>query len=419
MITESKVMSDNPSRQKLYADALLVYLLLFVSGTWWYNILGDKALVMAFSAVLVLWYLYSDRKLNDRFLLYVIIFTGSLFTISLYTHGSLSIPSTIASAMKLMLAYLVLKAVGKRFIGTYLTVLVFLSIISLFGYITDQYNLFDGIVYRLPAVGDMGYEGIFYVYRFSWQIDRNNGIFFEPGAYQGFLNAGLFLLFFADAGFPKKKTWIYIGVLLTTLITTFSTTGYMILSMLLILAFIKSRLLSRSEKAMLFGLAVLVVTALSAQVYSTFVVKVSDYLSANEYDFGYSAQNRSSDAKTDLKVFSKHIFGLGYDDYEKEFGILGRVGSERGFSSNGVTRMLATYGLPFSLFIFGSYYWALRRVLKDFLLTTGAFVMFMLFLAGESYYMMSSICFAIIAAPFVMERAVFVKSKPAQCKVGL
>ncbi len=404
-------MSDSPSRQKRYVDFLLVYLLLFVSGSWRYNLLGDKALIAVFLVSLVVWYLYSDRKINDRFLLYVVVFTSMLLALRLYTEGSLSLASIIASTIKLVLAYLIVKTVGRRFVDTYLKLIVFLAAISLLGYATDRFNLFDGIVRRLPPVGEMGYEGFFYVFRFPWHISRNNGIFFEPGAYQIFLNFALFLLFFFKVGFTEKKKWIYIGILTTTLITTFSTTGFMIFIVLLVMFFIRSELLGRPQKFILFGLSFLVVILLSAQFYSTLVVKIDAYLNANEYDFGYSAQNRSADAKTDLKVFRKHIFGLGYDDYFKEFGILGRVGDERGYSSNGVTKMLAVYGLPFSLFIFGSYYWAIRRMLTEFLFTAGAFIMFMLFLASESAYMMSPFCFSIIAAPFVIKGASFLEKK--------
>jgi hypothetical protein len=93
---------------------------------------------------------------------------------------------------------------------------------------------------------------------------------------------------------------------------------------------------------------------------------------------------------------------LGNDNYTREFGVAGNIDPvETGTSSNGVTKMLAVYGLPFSLFIFGSYYWALKKMLHEFLLTTLAFCMFMMFLAGESYYMSSPISFAIIASAFV------------------
>ena len=59
------------------------------------------------------------------------------------------------------------------------------------------------------------------------------------------------------------------------------------------------------------------------------------------------------------------------------------------------------YGLPIGLFIFGSYYWALRRILYDPMIATGAFVMFMMFLVGEAYYVTTPVGYALIAAAFV------------------
>ena len=104
-----------------------------------------------------------------------------------------------------------------------------------------------------------------------------------------------------------------------------------------------------------------------------------------------------------MQIFKKHIFGLGYDRYQEEFVALGRRKFEAG-STNGVTKTLAMMGLPFSLFIFGSYFWALKSMLGDLLLTALAFSMLMLLLAGESYYTSTPITYAIIAAAFVNYR---------------
>lgn len=382
-------------------NVLLVYLLLFVSGSWRYNLSADKYLIIVFLISFLAWYQYSDRKISGSFLLYTAVFAGFLFAISLYTAGSLSLASVISSTIKIVLPYFIIKTVAGRFVDTYIKVVVFLAVISLFGYLSDVFNLLDGIVRKLPSVQDVGYDGILYLYRFSWHIERNNSIFFEPGAYQAFLNAALFFLFFIRTSFSIKRKWIYITILTITLITTFSTTGYLIFAVLLLVFFIKSPLLSPGKKMMIAVLGIIALGVFSSQFYSTVLVKVNDYLTANEYDFGYSAQNRSADAKTDLKVFRKNIFGAGYDEYFREFSIAGRVDPERGFSSNGVTKMLAVYGLPFSLFVFGSYYWALKKMLNEFLLTTTSFVMLMMFLAAESWYMVSPTCFAIIASAFI------------------
>jgi len=399
-------MPKTAGTQKAIVDYILVYLLIFLSGSWRYNLSADKLLVVGLFVALCAWYLFSDRRINHKFLLYVAVFAGLLFQLNIYTGGSLSLSSVISSTIKILIAYLIVRTVGERFIDTYVKVIVFLAVISLFGYVIDMFNLFDGFIRKLPRVGDMGYEGFLYVYRFSWHITRNNSIFFEPGAYQAFLNAALFMLFFVRTGFSPKRKNIYAVILIATLVTTFSTTGFLIFLIMVPLFLYKSELLSYSGKAVLVGVGVALIAVLSNQIYFTVVTKVEDYLTANEYDFGYSAQNRSSDAKTDIKIFKKHVFGVGHNDYVREFGVAGRldtVGGE-GMSSNGVTKLLAVYGLPFSLFLFGSYYWALKRMLGEFLLASLAFVMFMMFLAGESYYIASPICYSIIASAFIVQR---------------
>ncbi len=389
--------------QRVVINWVLVYLLLFLSGTWRFNLSANKYLVLGFLVALTAWFLFTDRKISDRFLFYAIVFTGFLFSLSLYTGGGITLLSVISALMKLLIAYFILKTVGSSFTETYIKLVVFLAVVSLFGYTTDKFYLFEGLVRKLPPVDEYGFEGIFYLYRFPWHIERNNSIFFEPGAYQVFLNAALFMLFFAKTSFGSRTIWVYITILVATLVTAFSTTGFLIFAVMFFLFLLKSQVASFTGKIVIIGIFFVVVGAFSTQFYSTFIVKLNDYLTAGEYDTGGSARARSNDSMTDLKIFRKHIFGVGYDNYVKEFSSVGRVFVEEG-SSNGVTRTLAVMGLPFSLFLFGSFYWAIKKLLGDFMLASAAFGMVILFLAGESYYVITPVSMAIIAAAFVFDR---------------
>ena len=387
------------SRQKISLNTVLVYFLIFTSGSLLYNQSDDKYLVIVFIATLIAWVIYSDHKISGSFLLYCIVFCGFLFTLSIYTDGSQSLSAVISSTMKLVLAYLVIKTVGEEFTVTFLRVIVFLAAISLFGYLSDIWHVLDGLVNKLSVIPGRGHGGIFYIFRDTYHPYRNQSIFFEPGAYQAFLNAALFIIFFTNTEISRNKQWIYIAVLLTALVTTFSTTGFMIFLIGFALFLFKSEITTFYGKLVLVGLGILIVSVFAAQFHATFVKKINDYLSANEYEFSWSAQTRSSQLKADIKVIKKHVFGLGLKRYSEEFKLEGRT-DNRG-SSNGVTKILAVYGVPIGLFIFGSYYWSLRRLLHDPLLVSGAFVMFMLFLAGESYYTNTPISYALIAAAFI------------------
>ena len=214
--------------QKEFINYLLVYLLLFLSGSWRYMQASNKYLILGFFAAFIAWLLFSDRRFSDRFLLYIIFFIGLYLSLSLYTGGGITLPSIAAAFMKMMIAYLILKTIGSKFSETYIKLVVFLAVISLFGYLSDRFNLFEALVTKLPRGGDIstgntGYEGIFYLFRFPWHITRNNSIFYEPGAYQAFLNAALFLIFFTKTTFERREKWIYIAILVITLITTYST----------------------------------------------------------------------------------------------------------------------------------------------------------------------------------------------------
>lgn len=386
---------------KRLRDVILVYGLLFVSGSHIYNQSQNEFLISMFVFSVLAWFVFSDRKINDRFVFYVCIFTGFLLLIHLYTDKSLSFLSVLGTSMKLLIAYFILKTVGKNFLEVYIKVVVFLAVISLFGYLSDRFLLFDGVITQLPRVGELGYEGIFYLFRFQEHIDRNNSIFFEPGAYQILLNAALFMLFFARTKFSPRRKWVYILILSVTLLTTFSTTGFMIFGALVSLVMVKSSVISNKGKLILIGMVVLAVVVFSVQFQSVMIEKINDYMKIEEVVD--SRNMRSFDILVDLEVFKKHIFGAGYEKYLEEVSAIGLVEEKHG-SSNGVTRTFAIYGLPFSLFLFTSYYWFFRKFFRGMLLRVVPFGMLLIFLFSESYYVFTPFSMAIISAIFVYDR---------------
>ena len=395
MIDQQEELS---TRKKGLRDAVLVYCLLFVSGSHIYNQSPNKFLMLIFIISVLAWVLFSDRKINDRFVLYVCVFTGFLLIIHLYTDKSLSFSSVLATTIKLLIAYLILKTVGKNFIETYIKVIVFLAVASLLGYMSDNLLLFDGLIHKLPRVGKLGYEGIFYVFRFQPHIDRNNSIFFEPGAYQVFLNTALFMLFFAKTTFSNRKMWIFISILLVTLVTTFSTTGYLIFGAMFCLLMIKSDMVSRHAKTVLVGLLVVASLVFTAQFRGVIINKVDKYLAIQ--DITDTQDRRSFDALVDIEIFKRNILGAGYEKYFREFNVIGQV-SEGNASSNGITKTMAIYGLPFFLFLFGSFFFFFIKYFSGILMRSVPFMMLLIFLFSEAYYVFTPYCLALIAAIFV------------------
>ena len=76
---------------------------------------------------------------------------------------------------------------------------------------------------------------------------RNCGPFWEPGAYQGFLNLAITLLILTN-NIRDKKFWINIAILIVTIITTFSTGGYIVLFFNLLLLIYMEKNVSQFTK---------------------------------------------------------------------------------------------------------------------------------------------------------------------------
>ena len=386
------------SRRDTYVKFFMVYLLLFVSGSHRYMQSPDKFLILVFIVTVLMWILFTERKINEKFVLYVVVFMGFQLIINLYTGGGLSLMSVFSTTIRLTLAYLILMIVGRDFAATYVNLVVVLAVVSLFGFLTDSLGLFGNLIRMLPRVGDLGYGGVLYLFQFQHHIDRNNSIFFEPGAYQAFINAGLFLLFFVKMEFSLKKQRIYILILLITLFTTFSTTGFLIFAVIFCLFLVKSTVMSASGKVVLVGVIISAMLIFTAQFQHVVFEKINDYIDVE--DVTDSSNLRSFDALVDMEIFKRHVFGVGFDEYVKMVSSIGLVG-EGQTSSNGITRTLAIYGLPFSLFLFASYYFALRRLLGGGLMSITSYVMLIMFLLGESWYVFSPVCLMIIAASFI------------------
>jgi len=379
---------------------LLVYLLLFVSGSQRFMLYSDAFLVLVFLFSLAVWLVYTDRKLSDRFILYVAVFSGFLLIINLYTNGGLSVGSVIASTLKLVTAYLILKIVDADFTDTYVKIVVILAVVSLFGYFVDSTNFLSAAFRLLPAVGSTGYEGFLYVFGFRLHIERNNSIFYEPGAYQIFLNAALFILLLVETKFSRRTQWTFIGILLATLMTTFSTTGFLIFGVMFGLFLMESTMLSGKAKTVLVGVLAAVVILFSTQFQEVIFAKTADFLDVQ--DITDTSNLRSFDTLVDMEIFKRNVFGVGYDKYIRLVSAIGLI-REGQISSNGITKSLAIYGLPFSLFLFGSYFMAIRRLLNGFILSTVSFGLLMMFFVGQSYFVFTPYCLSIIAGAFVYE----------------
>jgi hypothetical protein len=157
------------------------------------------------------------------------------------THEEFSYISLIGVTIRIVMPYMIVKICGINFFDRLIKYVYVLAIISLILFGLQTLN--KGIFYAMaPTLNFMTQEvqhdaggWYIFIYMFSaWASDRNCGFAWEPGAYACVL---VFLLCYqlVKNRFQLDK---YVSVFLISLITTFSTSGYLCMFLILIALFL-------------------------------------------------------------------------------------------------------------------------------------------------------------------------------------
>jgi len=186
-----------------------------------------------------------------------------------------SLYNLLGNLIPILNAYLIIKILGKRFFRFFVNIVYAFAIIGLVFWLAE--NLIPAFNNSIPHLaarfgtdpGGLDESLILFAYEpnreFGDLIIRNNGGFWEPGAYVTTLIPALFFCYTLN-GIKNIKSL----VILLAIITTFSTTGYLAL-FVLIIYFI---LLSSYKLSSKVGLIILALFITSFSYYSL------DFLSA-------------------------------------------------------------------------------------------------------------------------------------------
>ncbi len=134
------------------------------------------------------------------------------------------------------------------FVKCYDDVLLALSIISLIFFCIEC--IAPVLLHIFPQIENISgykfYNAILFVTSVENQtkVRQNYGIFREPGVYQMYLVLGILFQIYKKDGFQLKRVIIY----MLTLLTTLSTTGYIMLLAIFFLLFVKSDGLKKKQK---------------------------------------------------------------------------------------------------------------------------------------------------------------------------
>ena len=204
------------------------------------------------------------------------------------------------------------------------------------GYIADTFNF---LFFYNPEKHAFNFFGI--------QLVRNQGWFWEPGVNQVYLNILLYLEGFVF----KRGKWI-IPLIVFSIITTYSTTGILIMMIVLVFIFLRSI----KRRPLLYILLAIIIS------YPLFRIAQSN-LEHKTNENASSMNKRIFDLVQPLAIAVDHpITGIGLDiehfqKYRSEYfldsktqNLLTVQHTEKG-STNSITFLIAATGFPISLFL--------------------------------------------------------------------
>lgn len=354
-------------------DYLLVGVIVALTG---FEFLFRASIYLELFIILcVLMFFLNNKKFKPEFFLIAIplilpaVLQAVMF--NLYVPGLKNIVSTLAN---LILCYLVLEIVKDRFHITFVNFMFFLAVISLVFFPTQFFPSVQEFIKNSigSIISPIGTSDIPEDYRsktlifftYMWGMDtlpnimqRNCGAFWEPGMYAVFLNLALLInLYVNNTKILSVKNLSFI----TATITTFSTTGYIVLFIIIISIF----LLRESKVKALLGLPILI---LFVYISYTYVWKLEFMSNKINTNIEASADSRSSRFGAILFHFEKlkqfPIGGVSIKHYEDEKRIF-RNNFDRQSSPNGLSLVFFVFGIPIGILYYIFLYKGISRWLE-------------------------------------------------------
>jgi hypothetical protein len=340
---------------------LLVFILLFFSGNPLAGFLFGKfaANVGLLVVAAIIGYKQILPKLFVNKYTCISVVIALLFVFQKGTLGFVSVPGAINLLLKIFLGGIVIYHLKEKFAPVLFEVLYKLSIVSLL-----FFCLINLLRIQLPylSITDEIHSYILYGTSFELHWYKNPGMFWEPGAHAGILTLGLALNFDRFAYLWRHER-IKLLTIIITLLTTQSTTGYLVGFIILTLY-----VLSMKRK----GIALLLLPCLL--FIGMWVYTNTDFLSSKieeqyekttEQGIGELSNSRFGSIIFDWHYVQKHPF-IGNGLHEKtryadhQYLFIGEKGDIIG-SGNGFSNFLASMGL---FFIVG-YFYLIWKVAKN------------------------------------------------------
>lgn len=358
---------------KQLVSFISVLLMLLLSKTVFWGIENKGIFQWIFYISIFIFFVFyglNKRKLNDVMLVFIPF--SLLFLINIVVYAGEMRSYEINEVIGILLNFLVVAFVAtfvnkQAFIKYYLRIMYVISIISIICFLIATINPQMARSLCQPDYHWPDKYGYSFYYTWGWNGDifaRNSGPFWEPGAFQGFLIFALLLLLhtrdFADIF--KIKMRMVASVFIVAILTTGSTTGYILL-VLIVFSNLKAflRLYSDlSNRMKFFAAAVIVILPILIVIKSG---NISDKLFGDSFASVTSRVTRISDFIGGLELIKKNpVIGLGVTPFRDALKSTYGVNID---DSNGLVSMAYIYGIPMVIYYFYRFYQGLRYLFAE------------------------------------------------------
>ena len=359
---------------------IMCFLLLVVSGNpifIYSSIVRNLYIILAVLSIIFTLYKQSDG-------IRVFIINGAFFLImAVVQHAfidGLSFSSQMFSILRILIGILLVRLIGDKFVNEYVKVMTIVAFISIIGFVV---NVVYGFIPGGYQMSKIGYSLFLYnqLYSdFSGIVLRNCGMFWEPGAFQGYLNIAIAFALLLPKNKARNNSLM---ILIVALLTTFSTTGYTVFAFIAIYYVYKFSELSIKKRVFCLILVCF------CCIYAFFTLDfMNDKITENLSDVE-SAQGRITDF-------------IRYGDILKDNFLLG-VNTETDdniFSTgNGFVFMILYYGGIVVVYYFLLLFYNLKsRISKSFAVYFSIVVLLTLQGEGFMFYPLY------LALPFILYR---------------
>ncbi len=378
-------------------DYILIFLLMSLSGN---HAFGIPALMVIF--VFSLGVFFYRKKSFDMIFISLILVVTFILLFQALIFDFIPLVTLMGFYARVFMVYFVIKSIGTTFIDKFVRVMIFLALMSLvFFVLMNLIPSFPNYIkpFSLSYVEEVeestgyfsaSYSTLFHTFRYMpynpIPFVRNPGIFWEAGAFGGYLVVTLILNIMKTGVFFNKQNFIFI----ITIFTTASTSAFIALMALMFFYVLVS---SKLKILKTIILPIISILAFFAFTYFDFLgakIEKKIKLAQNPGIIYTTTSSRFVDAVRDMKAFEGHeIFGRGinqetrYTEIDKASGYTIRT--------NGFTSHLVNFGSIFFIFTFVLMYYSFSSIINYYnninkLFSVYAILIIVLILQSQVYF---------------------------------